>query len=104
MSLHGSLYREFTVVRANVTKSYIQHFTHSDHSSVHLQLHIQDIKTGRGTWILNQSLLIDENTFKKIKTLWKDWQTKKYDFTTLGNGWRLERKKLNPPPNATVKS
>ena len=74
-------------VRGRITQAKIFPCVHSDHDSVHIQYKFTDIETGKGSWVLNQSVLEDPNFYEAISAFWRDWQTQKTLHPNLAEWW-----------------
>ena len=65
----------------------------SDHfHSVLVQRKNQQLKRGKGYWILNSVLLKDDNYIKEIEKLWNDWRSQKHCFSFVSQWWEKDKK------------
>ena len=73
--------------RGRITQAKIVPCVHSDHDSVHIQFKLTDIETGKGSWVLNQSVLEDPKFYEAISAFWRDWQLQKNLHLNLADWW-----------------
>ena len=65
----------------------------SDHfHSVLVERKNQQLKRGKGYWILNSVLLKDDNYIKEIEKLWNDWRSQKHCFSFVSQWWEKGKK------------
>jgi len=67
----------------------------SDHCAVVLKVDIPEpLPRGPGRWILNVSILKDEEFKQSITAFWPGWQARKASFPSLLMWWDLGKEKL----------
>ena len=65
----------------------------SDHfHAVLVERKNQQLKRGKGYWILNSVLLKDDNYIKEIEKLWNDWRSQKHCFSSVSQWWEKGKK------------
>ena len=52
------------------------------------------LKIGRGTWILNRSILNNEGYRGLVETVWKEWEQQKHAFTNIKDWWEEAKEKI----------
>ena len=67
----------------------------SDHyHAIHVQRKNQDIKRGKGYWILNASILNNDNYRIEIENLWNNWKSQKHCFSSVSQWWETGKKQI----------
>ena len=75
----------------------------SDHyHAVHVERKNQEVKRGKGYWILNASILNDDNYSTEIEKRWNNWRRQNTASHRFPNGGRRERNMSETSPNYTV--
>ena len=81
-----------TKLRVNIKIRYVVN-SFSDHfHAVFVERKNQQIKRGKGYWILNSTLLKDENYRTEIKKLWNNWRSQKHCFSSISQWWEKGKK------------
>ena len=65
----------------------------SDHyHAVHVERKNQEVKRGKGYWILNASILNDDNYSTEIEKRWNNWRRQKHCFSSVSQWWETGKK------------
>ena len=91
-----------TKIRAEIK---IKHelISFSDHyNAVFITREKEKLERGKGYWMLNNSLLEDQNYTKEIENLWVNWRTHIPLFDTMENGGKKEKNKFKSLQKLTV--
>ena len=65
----------------------------SDHyHAVHVERKYQELKWGKGYWILSASILTDVNYKKEIENLWNNWKSQKHCLLSVSQWWETGKK------------
>ena len=81
-----------TKIRANIKIKHLMN-SFSDHfHAVFVERNNQQLKRGKGYWILNSALLNDDNYIKEIEKLWNKWRSQKHCFSSVSQWWEKGKK------------
>ena len=62
--------------------------------AIYVERKNQEVKRGKGYWILNASLLNDENYKTEIEKLWNNWRSQKHCFSSVSQWWETGKKHI----------
>ena len=81
-----------TKLRINIRLKHILTSFLDHYHAVYVERKYQDLKRGKGYWILNASILTDDNYKKEIENLWNNWRSQKHNFSSVSQWWETGKK------------
>ena len=81
-----------TKIRMNINIKHILNSFSDHYHAVYVERKNQEVKRGKGYWILNASLLNDDNYKREIEILWNNWRSQKHCFLTVSQWWETGKK------------